>query len=276
MILAFLAVMIPVMVFFARQTQKLTREAAFAQAIVNFTPLSVTKAVGENFTVDIYFDSGTAKVSGAQLELNIDPNVLEITQIQTATSTIVVGQTPPADSDILYEPFVDQKSITFLFKKPTADLPSGSFKIGTVTFRVVGSGPFTIDYNAANSEAVGFNELNTDVSITLVAGTKTALTTTGSLCSLNQCLTQNQITLTEVLRSDKKWSVAVSWPENTTGGPYFYKVYRNLNGPVPTTHPEANFIGTTGSNLLYDTNGGAGFGGLTNLYYDIDTYQVCN
>ena len=281
----FLIFVLPLVIYLARTQQRIRPQAAFGEVIVNLVPLDVTKNIGEEFLVDVYVNSGTAKMSAITITLAGDRKGLRIGQLGIApenaglfTELIYGGETSGPDIGFETDPF----TFTILSKKPTSELPSGNVKLATLKLRSYTSGTQTLTIDTSKSEAVGYNGTSEDVSLEVQAGTQVSYSTVGDLCRVAQCTEKASITIQPRLRPDNKFNAVLTIP-HPTGVTYpVFKVYRAIGTAVPETHPDANFVGiattlTSGlSPTFEDTNDGTGFAGETNLRYDIDTYFVCD
>lgn len=75
---------IPLTVFLVFQKQLLTKKAAPA-TVLSLAPATITKNVGETFTVNINVDSGTNQIVSADIDLSFNPTVLEVSSITKGT-----------------------------------------------------------------------------------------------------------------------------------------------------------------------------------------------
>lgn len=274
-IVLILVLALPITIYLARTQQLFRPKAAFGQVAIHLVPLEVTKNIGEPFTVEVHANSGTIPVSAIKIDLAENMYTMVVQNIVPA-----IGPTE-GFTDLIWNKNEDPFTFTVISRKPTASLPTGSFKLATLTIIPFqgGTGPFGVD--AVRSEAVGFNGTSEDVALSIVEGTKTNLTVNGTVCRVNQCVAPQSIATTPQLRPDNKYNVALTF-SSTEESAKFFKVYRNTGAAIPEGHPESNLAGVTssliatGSAILFvDTNNGAGYAGETNLHYDIDGFALC-
>lgn len=275
-IVLLLVFILPIIIYLARTQQLFRPQAAFGQVTIHLVPLEVTKNIGEPFTVEVHANSGNIPVSAIKVDL--------LENMYTMVVQDIVPATGPTDgfTDVIWNKNEDPFTFTVVSRKPTASLPTGSFKLATITILPFQGGTQTLGVDVARSEAVGFNGTSEDVALNIVAGTTTSYTINGTTCRVNQCVTPQSIATTPQLRPDNKYNVALTF-STTDESAKFFKVYRNTGASVPEGHPESNLAGVTsslvatGSAMLFvDTNNGAGYAGETNLHYDIDGYAACN
>lgn len=267
-----LLVVLPLFVYIARQRQELFKQAAFGELTVNFVPEQVIATAGEPFTVEVHGNSADKPVSAATVRINNPPGLV-VQSIQGATSA------SESFTDFLYDQGRDPLTFTVLSKKPTSALPSGSFKIATITFIAFQQGTSTVSVDTSGSEAVGYNGTSEDVALTVVQGIQTAYTATGNLCRTTQCVPPEGITMTPETYTDNAYSIVLSFPRGSEQTRVF-KIYRAVGSAVPPTHPDGNIAGVvaagTASPIQFvDTNGGSGFEPDTVVHYDIDSYFIC-
>lgn len=262
---------LPFFVYIARTRQFLFNKAAFGEVTVNIIPETLTKPIGEQFTFEVHANSSAKQVSAITVRLNPSTFGLAIVSIDPAV------QSTDAFTDIIYNKDADPFTFTLLAKKATSALPTGSFKLATVTAVSYESGTVSVSVDAANSQAVGYNGTSEDVGLSVTSGTQLVATVTGSLCRIAQCIEPANITLQEQSRTDGKRDITVNWQVSQATQSAVFKLYRNSNAPVPTGHPASNLIGIAGNNTTHftDTNGGTGFSTGTTVQYDIDSYTIC-
>ena len=261
----FLILILPILIYLARTQQLFRPQAAFGQVTVNLVPLEVTKNVGEPFLVEVHANSGVIPVSGISVTLSGNLGNIVVQDVTGATAT---GE---AFTDLIYDKQIDPYTFTLLSKKPTAQLPTGSFKIATLSIISYESGTHTLSVNTERSQAVGFNGTSEDVALTTVTGTQTSYTINDSLCHWAQCA---NITVQEELRPDNKYNIRVSWQQPSNQA-LIYKVYRNTDAAVPENNPDTFLAGISTTNSFVDTKFGDGFAGETNVHYNVDSYLIC-
>ena len=270
-----LLIVIPLTVWLALNPQLLRRRAVADEVTINLVPVNVEAGLAETFSLDVYMNAGTLKVSGATIALQpTNPGVFTIQNI-----------TFEADEQDVQKPFThkiynaqtDPYTFTVLSKRPDAQLPSGSFKVATITLQSTGPGTGTMSINTAQSEIVGI-KAGSEIVNFAVAGTTATITSIGELCRLDLCTTQDAIVMVEQPRDDRKFNIQVSWTDpagSPASTPLFYKIYRGVGQAITTPHPDSNLVATTLENTVLDTNSSAGFEGTKTVYYDIDTYMIC-
>lgn len=275
-IVVVLILVLPILVYVAGRVQRIGKQAAFGQVTLNVVPTEITKNIGEPFTIEIHANSVDKPVSAIKVSLDAKRGDLIVQQ--------VVGAVATGDSftDLVYDKNQDPFSFTVVARKPTASLPTGSFKVASVTLLPFAGGTQTLGINAEQSEAVGYNGSSQDVALTVIRGATISYTIVGSLCKIQQCVPATSISVSPLLRTDNKYNVSVSFTSNSPDAKLF-KIYRALGGTVPDSHPETNLAGlsspldTSASALLFtDTNNTQGFAGETNLHYDVDGYAFCS
>lgn len=275
-IVLLLLIVIPLTVWLALNPQILRRSAAEDEVTVNLVPVSTEAGLADTFSLDVYLNAGTLKVSGATIVLEpTNPGVFTIQNISFEADEQESAGKPFTHK--IYNAQSDPYSFTVLAKRPDAQLPTGSFKIATITLQSSGPGTGTIGINTTLSEIVGVKEAS-DITNFAVAGTTATITSVGELCRLDICTANDAIDLVEQPRDDRKFNILVSWEDpagSPASTPLFYKVYRGIGQVVANPHPDGSLVTTTLENSVVDTNVNAGFDGEQTIYYDIDTYMVC-
>lgn len=91
--LFFLLVTIPVTLFFVKQQQD-QRSSALATSSLSFSPSSLTKNIGEEFTLDIILDPGQNQASNFRLNILYDDTKLDFVSITKDNRFPVVAEGP--------------------------------------------------------------------------------------------------------------------------------------------------------------------------------------
>jgi hypothetical protein len=254
-------------------TQLLDRRAADDEVTITLVPTSVETALGEEYDVDIYLNSGAIKVSAATVTLDVEPNTTRLTNLEFITSA-----DKPYD-EVIYNANEDPYTFTVLAKRTDETLPLGSFKIATATFQATGPGTTTIAFDTSQSEIVGVKADSDKITFGVVSA-ESLVSVAGQLCRIEACTQANTISLVEQPRNDLKYNVHISWEPPVVSGVvdsplYFYKIYRSVGSPVTEPHETSKQIASSLDTSLIDNNTGLGYEGSQQIYYDIDTYIVC-
>lgn len=152
-VLLFLLLAIPASLYLVFRQQELRGRAAPATTLV-FDPQSVSKSVGESFTLTVNINTGGNSVSGAELHVQYETSKLEAVGI-----------------DIASEPFLPvvlvngtvNSGFAFISLGSQPNTPkTGTGKLATITFRALastGGGPtlvrFTTDTKVAGTGEIG-------------------------------------------------------------------------------------------------------------------------
>jgi len=125
--LGFLLVALPVVIFLVNQQQIFRGRAAASPVNFLLVPPTATKQLNETFTVSVRLDTKTYNVSGVDMTLSFDKNILELQSFQPATSTL---------ADVLVnQPNNTTGTLRLLATKSTSNAATGVLDIGTLTFR---------------------------------------------------------------------------------------------------------------------------------------------
>lgn len=265
-VLVFLVLIIPISVILVLTNQLILKKAAFGEVTVNFLPTTTTAAIGTEFPVQVYFNSGTIPISAISIKsLNLPPNL-------TLTRAVAETGTGKPFTDFIGGTTDNLLPFTILSKKSTTALPTGSFLVATLYFKALNPTMGTVSLNQFNIEAVGYNQNNDDVSLTLKAGTNASYTPTGSLCKISAC---PDIALQQSNGTDETSKIILNWTAPSSTQNYIYQIYGSVNTPVPANNPTANLIKVTDQNTFSYTFNSGIFKDGDKFYYNVDAFTIC-
>ena len=139
---------IPLTVYLLEKRQEL-RTGAVASTVLSF-PTEVNKRVGDSFAVNIQIDTGENQVSGADLEITFDPNVLECLSLSPGTFLV--------NPNSWYER-IDNDSGRIVYTLGSFDSRRGSGVFASIDFRAKNAGTSPLRFEAGTSVAgIGENE----------------------------------------------------------------------------------------------------------------------
>lgn len=166
----FLLLTIAVAVYFAGKPQELRKKATGTGVSMVLAPATIAVVPGKTFPLQIVINSGTYKVSGAQISLNYTPSAIEVTKFAAGSALPVV----------LVPPVINNGTVTMTVgaqpaNPPTA--PSGSFIVGTLTVQAKTVGATALNFTST---------LNANIVTVLFVTTNALETTTGSQITIQQ------------------------------------------------------------------------------------------
>jgi hypothetical protein len=161
-ILIVILLAVPISVYFVGQSQELRSRAAPATTLA-FNPTSLTKKVGDTFSLDIQIDTGGNNVAIAELHITFDTTVLEATSFTTGPAAPLI-----AASEILG---AGTASIS-VRAQSTAQPITGTGTIAVIRFRVKGvpATPVKIAF-APTTYVSGLGESNPNVLVSTIPAT---------------------------------------------------------------------------------------------------------
>ncbi|KKR33164.1 MAG: hypothetical protein UT63_C0022G0007 [Candidatus Gottesmanbacteria bacterium GW2011_GWC2_39_8] len=131
--------------------EEVRTKAAFDSSDLLLYPKTGTFDAGQNFPVEIKLDSKNTKVSGADITLKFDKNVMEIASYNLPTSTSPF-------TDAVYTATEPGKiRFTLIVKKNSQALPSSPISLGLINFRGRTTGG-TSNLSFDKVQIVGFGE----------------------------------------------------------------------------------------------------------------------
>jgi len=133
---------IPLTVYLLEKRQEL-RTGAVASTVLSF-PTGVDKRVGDSFAVDIQIDTGENRVSGADLEITFDPNVLECLSLSPGNFLV--------NPNAWYED-IDNDSGRIVYTLGSFDSRRGSGVFASIDFRAKNVGTSPLRFGAGTSVA---------------------------------------------------------------------------------------------------------------------------
>lgn len=160
-LISFLLLTLPLTVILLKERLEIRRQAAFGTVDVLLSPGAKTENVGREFSVGIKIQALAKRISGVDLSLTYDKDVLEVVNLS--------GNTTGANS--FTNEFIANKGtetgkirLSVLAKKSSLELPTGEITVATITFKGKKAGSsqvaFTDDY-----QIVGFSSQQEDVSL---------------------------------------------------------------------------------------------------------------
>lgn len=159
---------IPVTVYLVRQRQELRKKAAPATTL-SLTPATVTKQVGETFSLEVTIDTGENQVVAAEVHLIFDPDKLEA---QTITNSTLFP-------NILTSGVVDRGTASITVGAADVKTPiKGGGTVAVARFKALAgtTSPISVRF-AQNTFVGGLGEGSTNV---LVGSTPATVTVTGA------------------------------------------------------------------------------------------------
>lgn len=155
--IAVLSVVIPLTLSQVRTRQETRSQAAFDVAF-GFSPQTASKAVNETFDVQLSLNGGTFDVSGVDIIVSFDANILELVSFQpSATFNSILRNTPNNANGTLV--------LTAL--NTTATPITGTITLGTATFKTKAEGSAAVGITKSQVTASGQpNALEVDVTQT--------------------------------------------------------------------------------------------------------------
>lgn len=132
----FLLLVVAVGIVYVRRPQDIRNKAALSGAVLSMNPSSTSKAAGSTFPVAVILNAGPYSVTGAEIHVQYNPAVLEITGF-TPGKPLPVVLTQPAISS-------GNASVT-LGAQPNAYL-KGSDIVGTFTVKALTNKPAAITF----------------------------------------------------------------------------------------------------------------------------------
>ncbi|WP_282075917.1 malectin domain-containing carbohydrate-binding protein, partial [Maribacter aquivivus] len=106
---------------------------------LNINPVNTNVSIGDSFDVKVLLSTGIQPVNGAEIHLNFDPAIL---QVSSLTPTTI-----PFNIPVLTQNFDNtQGTIDYGAGTFTTPFPSGNFEMITVSFTAVGSGNSPINF----------------------------------------------------------------------------------------------------------------------------------
>lgn len=266
-----LLLLLPLGMYLAVTRTELRRSAAAGEIIVNAIPPSQTLILGEEFEVDIALNTDGQRVSGATIALDVSSS--DGARFELVDLSIVTGGSGFFTDVVTTEE--DPYTFTVLAKSPDEALPSGTtVQLATLTLRATENGTVTVGLDEENSYFVGAIDSSDNVTYAAVEGVVGTYTIVGELCQAQQCVASESIELVAEPRDDRRFNVQVSW-DGFPNGYTVHKVYRSIGQPVGNNHSENDLVATVSDTQVTDTNNDEGYEGLSDIYYDIDTYIVC-
>lgn len=172
----FLLLTIVVVVFYSRKPQELRKQAAESGVKIWIAPANKTVGVGEEFNLGIKINSGTKKVSAAQISLDYTRSALEVLGFTVADpETLPVALVPVA---------ITNNKVTMTLGAQPANPPSGAaISVGTLKLKAKTVGVTEIKFTAApsanivtvlnnNTNALG-TKTNGKITVQAISGTPT-------------------------------------------------------------------------------------------------------
>lgn len=160
-----LLIAVPVTVFFVGKSQNLQTKAAPATTLA-LNPSSVTKNVGDIFSMDIQIDTGENNVAIAELHLTYDASILEALSITNG----------PAAPMIAASGVVGQGTASISVRAESSTKPiKGTGTIATVRFKALAptTTPVNIAFDTATTFVSGLGESQPNVLINTTPATVT-------------------------------------------------------------------------------------------------------
>jgi hypothetical protein len=150
-----------------KQPQDIRNKAAGSGASLAIMPISKSVTVGDTFSLTIEVSSGTSIVSGAQININYDKSLLDITGFATTSALPVV--LAPVTKNTTTSPATWKVTVGAYPTSP----PSGTKTIGTLMLKAIAVGSPTLSFTSgANIVTVVHNSANalsstTDSTVTI-------------------------------------------------------------------------------------------------------------
>ncbi len=158
---------IPATVFLVGQRQELRKKAAPATTL-SLTPATITKQVGDTFTVEVAIDTAENQVVAAELHIVFDPAILEAT-------TIANG---PLFPNVLASGVVERGTATITVGAVNAAQPvKGAGTAATIRFKALAATTAPVSVRFASNTFVG--SLGEGAVNVLVGSTPASVTITG-------------------------------------------------------------------------------------------------
>lgn len=180
--IAILLIAIPATIFLVGKNQEIRKRAAPASTLF-IAPSSITKKVGESFSLDIKLDPAANQVGTVQISLEYDPTKLkadDITNGAIAPSILASGKVDQAGIASIK---VGAKSNAEPIREP------GTIAVVTMTAIAATTAPITVKFSAApNTYANGFGEGASNVLIGMTPTTITILNADGTSASVDNTL----------------------------------------------------------------------------------------
>ena len=149
-----LIVALPVLLILLRSRQDIRPRAEFADASLLLSPTSINLTKEETTQIDISLNSPATEISAIDISISIDPTVAEITQISEDPNSKF--------TDVLIKDIqADSARLVLAAKTLITSLPSGEFKIATVTLKGIDTGETNLTVKP--NEIIGENGIETDV-----------------------------------------------------------------------------------------------------------------
>lgn len=138
------------------QNKNFATRAVFSSAVFELSPDDIQIAPGETRDIQISLESGEIPVSGIDLSLAFNPDIIQITKITSDTDN---GFTDTLKSEI------GEKSarLVLVSRKATTELPKGKLILASLT--ITAKNPGITPLEIRPKEVVGFNGLEQDVRI---------------------------------------------------------------------------------------------------------------
>ena len=151
LILGFLLVIVFLTLLQVQKSQETRQRASIGDA-VNFetSPASITKTIGETFSVDLYFDGHNQPISAIDATITYDKNILDVTSLTPAPEQ-------GAFDNVLIASFNNNTgSIRYLaVQKAGTNIITGRIKLGTANINAKAVGISKATLQAAKATAPG-------------------------------------------------------------------------------------------------------------------------
>jgi hypothetical protein len=153
-VIILLLVSLPLVLLLVRRRADLRPRAEFADISLLFEPLGADMVQGETAKVDLVIDSKELKISGFNIKLTYDPEIIEINEVKT-------NQDSGFNTEVKKEINKGNINLTLLAKETTPQLPTNKVKPATLTIKALSPGETWLKIQPV--EVVGFNGIESDV-----------------------------------------------------------------------------------------------------------------
>lgn len=121
------------------------KQVSAQSATLSFSPASGTYAKNQEFTIQIMCNSGSTEVDGVDTFIEYDPSVLQVVSSDANTQYFSNKTSEDKSSSVYW--------LYFELADPNSTGPTGSFAIGSITFRALQeTSSTTIEYVTGSSD----------------------------------------------------------------------------------------------------------------------------
>lgn len=199
------------------------RSRAAPATSLSFSPSSVSKKLGDTFSLDVVVNTGTNTISAADLVINTESTKLKITGLTVGSYLTTTLLTPS---------YTDSRATVTLGSSPTSP-KKGTGILATVTFQVVGAGGST-QISFTGSQVAGIGEQGNVLS----SSTPATITLTSSSGGTSPSLTPTRMPTalpTQAASSPSTTPTRTPTPTTQTGSPQITATPSPSPSPTPTS-----------------------------------------